>query len=470
MHYIYDKKTGKLKSPGTKEDQPGIILMVDPFGNVTITRTERTYRLINGQAKVDIVATHTEMDNIDGSHTIAVHKDWTSQASEMKYDYDTDTGKLQNDGANELESGIVLMVDPFGNVTITRTERKYRLIKGQAKVDIITTHTEMNNIDDSHTIAVHKGWSSQASVMKYDYDADTGKLRNDGANELESGIMLMDDGFGNITRTETKRTYTRIKGQARIDTVTTSTEIENIDGSRTIANHEGWSSQASKMKYDYDTDTGKLQKNGANELESGIMLMNDGFGNVTRTETERTYTLIKGQAKVDTVTTHTEIKNIDDSHTIASYEDKGWTSQASIMHYIYDEGTGLLTGDGAEEDQHGIMLMNDGFGNVTKTVTERTYRLIKGQAKVDTVTTTTEIDNIDGSYTIASYEHKGWNSQASKIKYDYDTDTGKLQNHGADELTHGIMLMDDGFGNVTRTETRRTYRLIKGQAKIDGRI
>jgi len=60
MHYIYDETTGKLKDTGAEEDQPGIILMVDPFGNVTITRTERKYRLINGQAKVDIVATYTE--------------------------------------------------------------------------------------------------------------------------------------------------------------------------------------------------------------------------------------------------------------------------------------------------------------------------------------------------------------------------------------------------------------------------
>ncbi len=465
VHYIYDNRTGRLEGTGAKEDQAGIILIVDAFGNVTKTETEKTYRLIQGQVKVDTVTTHTEIKNIDGSQTIASHEDWTSQASKVRYIYNETTGKLKAPGAKEEQAGIILMVDAFGNVTKTETEKTYKLIKGQAKVDTVTTHTEIDNIDGSHTIASHKGWSSQASVMKYDYDTDTGKLQNDGAKEEQHGhgIILMNDGFGNVTKTVTERTYRLINGQAKVDIVTTSTEIDNIDHSHTIASYEDWASQASVIHYTYNEQTGLLNGDGAEEDKHGIMLMDDGFGNVTKTITERIYKLIKGQAKVATVTTHTEIENIDGSYTVASH--KHWASQASVTHYTYNEQTGLLNGDGAKEDQSGIMLTDDGFGNVTRTETKRIYRLINGQAKVETVTTYTEIDNIDGSHTIAS--HKGWSSQASVIHYTYDEQTGLLNENGAKEDQPGIILMDDRFGNVTKTETKRTYILINGQVKVN---
>ncbi|MBI3013018.1 MAG: hypothetical protein HYY63_05265, partial [Elusimicrobia bacterium] len=310
-----------------------------------------------------------------------------------------------------------------------------------------------------------------------------------GARNTRDGVTAVNDGFGNISRSVTHQTYDLINGQAKVKTVTTSTEINNIDGSFSVKDQ----SVSSEVTYDYgDKDGKKGILVGAENTRDGVTAVDDGFGNISKSVTHQIYVIVNGQAKVKTVGTHSEIDNIDGSHSLAE------GSVDSVVTYSYwgekDVSGKEVAVDGKKSNTSdrkvgtlakavntvpGVTVMDDGFGNRTTSTATQTYTIVNGQAKVETVTTHTDIVNMDGSRSIASFidprDGTERNAQDSVVTYTY----GDREIKGADgklktykgvlvnaASTAGASLMDDGFGNVSISTSRQTYAIINGQAKV----
>ncbi|MBI3012590.1 MAG: hypothetical protein HYY63_03085, partial [Elusimicrobia bacterium] len=445
VSYFYSAQGNLLRAENTV---PGVTVMDDGFGNRSASKTTQNYDVINGQAKVKSVSTHTDVVNIDGSHSVAAG----SVDSVVTYTYGTDPdgrrGVLIR--SENTTPGVTVMDDGFGNISKSTTRQTYDIINGQAKVKTVTTSTEINNIDGSFSVADQ----SVSSVVTYDYGDRGGKKGIlTGARNTQDGVTAVNDGFGNISKSVTHQTYDIINGQAKVKTVATSSEINNIDGSFSIKDQ----SVSSEVTYDYgDKDGKKGILTGARNTRDGVTAVNDGFGNISKSVTHQTYDIINGQAKVKTVTSSSEINNIDGSFSVADQ------SVASVVTYDYgdkDGKKGILTG--ARNTRDGVTAVNDGFGNISKSVTHQTYELINGQAKVKTVTTSTEIANIDGSFSVKDQ------SVSSEVTYDYgDKDGKKGILTGARNTRDGVTAVNDGFGNISKSVTHQTYELINGQAKV----
>ncbi|MBI3012117.1 MAG: hypothetical protein HYY63_00650, partial [Elusimicrobia bacterium] len=447
--YTYGDRDGKKGIlVGAMNSTPGVTVMDDGFGNRTASRTTQVYEIINGQAKVKTVTSHTDVNNSDGSRSVADG----SVDSVVTYEYgDRDGKKGILIAAMNTVPGVTVMDDGFGNRTNSRTTQTYEIVNGQAKVKTVTSHTELNNIDGSRSLAE----GSVDSVVTYSYgDRDGKKGILVGAMNSTPGVTVMDDGFGNRTVSRTTQTYEIVNGQAKAKTITSHTDIMNIDGSRSVA--EG--SVDSVVTYTYGTDRdgrrGVLVR--AENSIPGVTVMDDGFGNRTASRTTQTYDILNGQAKVKTVTSHTDILNIDGSRSVAE------GSVDSVVTYTYgdrDGKKGILIG--ATNTTPGVTAMDDGFGNRTASLTTQTYEILNGQAKVKTVTSHTDITNIDGSRSVAE------GSVDSIVTYTYgDRDGKKGILIGAMNTTPGVTVMDDGFGNRTASLTTQTYEIINGQAKV----
>ncbi|MBI3012278.1 MAG: hypothetical protein HYY63_01495 [Elusimicrobia bacterium] len=225
----------------------------------------------------------------------------------------------------------------------------------------VKTHTDITNIDGSYTVA--KG--SVDSVVTYNYwgekDAEGNEIAVDGLSANRSdrkvgtlakvvntrpGSVAMDDGFGNRTVSTTNQTYMILNGQAKVKTVTSGTKIENIDGSfseRTadtrdsVVTYTYWGEkdqEGFEIEIDgnrsntTDRRVGMLAR--AENTQSGVTVMNDGYGSKTTSTTNQTYILLNGAAKVKTVSSGTKIDNIDGSHSELTPE-----SEESEVTYTY---------------------------------------------------------------------------------------------------------------------------------------
>ncbi|MBI4217505.1 MAG: hypothetical protein HY610_00145, partial [Elusimicrobia bacterium] len=506
-------------------------VMDDGFGNRTATTTEQKYVILNGQAKMKSVKTHTDITNIDGSYTVAKG----SVDSVVTYNYwgekDAEGNEIAVDGLTANRSdrkvgtlakvvntrpGSVAMDDGFGNRTVSTTNQTYMILNGQAKVKTVTSGTKIENIDGSFS---ERTADTRDSVVTYTYwgekDQEGFEIEIDGnrsnttdrrvgmlarAENTQSGVTVMNDGYGSKTTSTTNQTYILLNGAAKVKTVSSGTKIDNIDGSHSELTPE---SEESEVTYTYwgeknasgaeievggkksnttDRRVGMLAR--AENTRAGVTVMNDGFGNKTTSTTEQTYTIVNGQAKVKTVSTGTSIDNLDGSRSVDTAETK-----KSVVTYSYwgekDENGNEIPIDGKTSDtgggkvgslgkavntQAGVTVMKDFFENVTISTSKQNYDIINGQAKVKTASSGTKIVNVDGSKSVDS------ESQDSVITYTYGKRTeirdGKKVRlngvlTGAVQSQEGITVVKDAFGNKTISKTSQTYTIVLGQAKVE---
>ncbi|GAG02391.1 unnamed protein product, partial [marine sediment metagenome] len=185
------------------EGKGSVTIGADIFGNTYHTQTTNTYgQIINGQAKITNALTTTESRNIDGSLGQTV--------SSIDYGYDGKTGLLQwsrlssgrisariilKDGTvwEHSASGRVVTVggDFFGNKYWSESLNEYRVIKGETKLDKVTTATSSINIDGSTSETVRE------EVLEYHYENN----RLSAITNIQDSIVLNHDGFGNKTIT-----------------------------------------------------------------------------------------------------------------------------------------------------------------------------------------------------------------------------------------------------------------------------
>ncbi|HOW29002.1 MAG TPA: hypothetical protein PK876_10945, partial [Elusimicrobiota bacterium] len=444
----------------------------DAFGNVTNTWTDQTFVIIAGQSKVKTATTRSETVSVDGSVTV-------TDPYTMTYSYEEDTianrearkvGQLIIGHLTDAQSTTIHSVttDAFGNVTNTWTDQTFMVIAGQAKLKTATTRSETQTIDGSTTV-------TEPYVMTYTYEEDTEENRQRRkVGHLVVGHLIdaqsttihsiTTDAFGNVTNTWTDQTFMIIAGQAKVKTATTHSVTESIDGSTTVT-------EPYVMTYTYEEDTaanrearkvGRLVIGHLIDAQSTTIhsITTDAFGNVTNTWTDQTFMIIAGQAKVKTATTRSESISVDGAITV---------TEPYTMTYTYTE-------DSSENRQNHTVgetisavsspirsTTTDAFGNTTQTITNQSFIILAGQAKVKTTQTSSTSYSVDGSVTT---------TEPYTMTYDYVEDTaanrqekrvGHLLAASATPI-HSITL--DSFGNRTDSWTEQTFTVIANQAKV----
>ncbi|MBI3012646.1 MAG: hypothetical protein HYY63_03370, partial [Elusimicrobia bacterium] len=475
--YLYGDQDGKKGIlVGATNTTPGVTVMDDGFGNRSTSKTSQMFELINGQAKVRTVTTHTDIVNSDGSRSLADG----AVDSVVTYTYGDQDGKRGVlVAAVNTTPGVTVMDDGFGNRTTSKTLQTFDIVNGQAKVKTIANHSDIVNLDGSHSAAD----GSIDSVVTYTYgDRDGKKGILIGAVNTVPGVTVMDDGFGNRTTSKTTQTYEIVNGQAKVKTVSTHTDIVNLDGSHSLAN----GSTDGVVTYTYgDKDGKKGVLIGAVNTTPGVTVMDDGFGNLSTSQSAQIYAILNGQAKVVSSVTKSFSENGDGSKSWTGLGGSGTDgdevefngetirTQAAVMTYEY-EANGKLKRVSATD---AVTVSDDGFGNKTKTTVQQTFsdpNLTGGQAKVIESTSLTHTVNSDSSWsrmdgTEVEMDGKAILTEGIRVRNLYDVVNYKGRLIGTVQRGTGISVSDDGFGNKTLSLTKQTFTnpaLYGGQSKI----
>ncbi|MBI3012279.1 MAG: hypothetical protein HYY63_01500, partial [Elusimicrobia bacterium] len=368
-------------------------------------------------------------------------------------------------GKATATQGVSAIVDFFGNMTVSRSDQTYDIINGQAKVKTARSGSDTINVDGSRSVNTYTEPNgtvrrSEDGVVTYTYGEKDSKGADGKVKKLKgvlvsasatAGVSIMDDGFGNVNINTSNQTYAIINGQAKVKTVSSGSEVFNLDGSHSVASFTDAggtvkNAQDSVITYNYwgekdadgkeigmDSDgDGKLEFSDTNQRRSGrlgsaintqagVTILNDGFDNLSVSTSRQTFEIVNGQAKVSTVSSGNEVVNLDGSHSVGSYtgaDGKVVQSQDSVVKYTYGKKfgkKGMLIK--AENTQQGVTIVDDGFGNVSISKAKQEYKIIYGQAKVEKAITESEVQSMDGSHSIKE------GSQASIVTYEYGIPT-----------------------------------------------
>jgi hypothetical protein len=239
----------------------------------------------------------------------------------------------------------------------------------------------------------------------------------------------------------------------RVIEVTVYDEWNNpIKVTKTINAPDGSTSRTQTWtNYEYD-DKGILISASGKSVAIG----EDIFGNTYTTDTRNFYTIINGEAKIEKSVSKTNSSNIDGSTSITEGE----------VIYEYDPKKGLLSQAGGNKITEG----SDLFGNRYLTITDDTYTVINGEAKLVYSESDTESWNIDGSYSKATnwmrYEYTTGDEQPSQLPSNYSPEgkviEGLCKGASSESHTEG----EDIFGNSFTQDVITSYKsLINGQPK-----
>ncbi|MBI4396442.1 MAG: hypothetical protein HY548_05060, partial [Elusimicrobia bacterium] len=414
--YQYDEKGRLIAAEGE-----GSSVSDDGFGNITTSRIEQKFVIINGQAKLKESLTASHTVGMDGTES---WMDGTHGSEKMRVEYfysDDPTGALLiGPGMAARGDGISTSLDSFGTSTVSRLTQEFTAIRGEARLTQSVSASISVAIDGSRT---YSGWADErgnewgsATVVSYSYDERTGRLM-EGAGKAAHGRgeSVSDDAFGNRSTSVTEQFFTSIRNQAKLEWAVTSATSLSIDGTSSVTHPYA-------VHYDYNakgeltgaTLAGVPGTPGDNETPAIVTHATDSFGNFTETKSLQTFLVVNGQAKVETVTTRTRIRNADGSRTVESAEVDGarYAGQDSTVRYAYHDN-GLLRD--AENTQASIILMDDGFGNITVSETRQEFdsALIKafGRVLLSSSINSSRAMGVDGTVTI---------TDAYAVAYQYD--------------------------------------------------
>ena len=146
-----------------------------------------------------------------------------------------------------------------GNWTTATVKQTYRLVNGQAKVATSQNLTHTKNADGGESWqdgTVHNGIQTAASMVTYDYDLTTGKLKGNGANATDGKMASVEN--GNWTDATVKQVYRIVNGQAKVLTSQNLTHTVNVDGSESWQDglaHNGIQTVASLLTLQFQSNT-----------------------------------------------------------------------------------------------------------------------------------------------------------------------------------------------------------------------
>ncbi|MBI4217607.1 MAG: hypothetical protein HY610_00660, partial [Elusimicrobia bacterium] len=458
----------------------------DGFGNITYSLITQGFMILNGQAKMVKSVTASKTENLDGS------KSWMGlegkgQAMEVNYRYYGEDGfptdksqrRFLGTVAKASGNGQSLSDDGFGNLTNSSIMQDFKILNGQAKLSRSMTASKTENVDGSKSWMGLEG-KGEAMVVDYEYYGEQG-LSPEGtfkrylgtvARAAGRGKAISDDGFNNITTSETSQEFGIINGQARISKSSTASKTENVDGSKSWMGLEG-KGRAMEVSYRYYGEEGIPENAGRKKFLGSVAMANgggssiadDGFGNITRSNITQEFEIVNGQAKISKSLNSSTTENLDGSFSAMGWMNGDGMAQGKAMtvNYLYDR-VGRLTGAFGS----GESASDDGFGNRTTSAIAQTYAIIAGQAKIASVKTRADIRNIDGSHSLSSSlsplgRGEGEGSVDSVVSYFYDAQGILLR---AENTVPGVTVMDDGFGNRTSSQSTQVYEILNGQAKV----
>ena len=261
-----------------------------------------------------------------------------------------------------------------------------------------------------------------------------------------NGYFLNGDLYGNVTRGRLLQYYdldaVRRLGQAKIKDSITETNTLNSDGSS--------SSQTTVVTTTYTQD-------GRIDTVSGVgsSVSNDGFGNLTMSEITQEYDLALtrtfGSAKL--------ARSLN--HGITTNRDGSSADSLSTTDNLYNAGTGKQIGGTGTVDA----TNNDGFGNISETITDQVYDAaifaLTGQSRLSsTVSHTSTVFSRDNTQ----------NFQDTTVLFAFDATATAVLHGGvgdnADTTGSGWSDSFDGYANWTGGQITQDYEIVNGQAKL----
>jgi YD repeat-containing protein len=262
------------------------------------------------------------------------------------------------------------------------------------------------------------------------YEAN-GKLKSGIAAETDS-VTDSNDGWDNLTHTVAHAISKNYMGLIKSVSNHSVSDGTMMDG--------GTSHSVSDSETFYESN-GKLKAGMGVAKSHTVTDSDDGWGNLTHSESDSTSENIMGQVKVH--------DNDSQSHT--TNKDGSYSDSHTVMTYAYD-GNGRLTGVAA--NGVGNSFSDDGFGNTTVGNSIQEYALFYGQVKMIRNTSHSHTTNYDDS----------WSESDTIVDYDYEP-TGRMV-AGISAHGNGTSISDDGWGNLTTGTITQKFKNYHGQAKL----
>ncbi|MFH1258653.1 MAG: hypothetical protein ABII74_02365, partial [Elusimicrobiota bacterium] len=292
-----------------------------------------------------------------------------------------------------------------------------------------TAGQQSNQTSETFSYAPDGSWSVNKGILFSSYDQQ-GRL----IAAANPGKGYSDDGYGNISTSETEQTYLIINGQAKTAESKTESQTINLDGSTAESNQT--------ISYFYDAQ-GNLIKASGQVSGQNEDRYNDNVTGRGKNQAEQWYRIINNQARLV----------LTDSFSTGSSADKTESSTKSVTVYDYNADGEMIAANGFNRSES-----KDYAGNLNQTVSRQSYQIFWGrQAKIGATENETSGQYIDDSRLITL--------QKEKIVYDY-TGTGRLKKAQTADGRAGITELKDGFGNITVVTTCQTMAIVAGQAKI----
>jgi hypothetical protein len=365
------------------------------------------------------------------SESVTINKDGskTHSTSHTTNGYDASTGILKTvTGWVDFDSD-----DGHGNTAVGRTDNAYDqfLIDnfGLVRVEHANTRSTATNKDKSVTV-------TRGNVdYVYDHSAAT---PGEFLSATGGSNATTNDGFGNLTASDSIQTYVNANGQARVGSSVTHTfsldwQYKEGDDRVVGRNRDGSTSDQTVTLTNYHDALGRfLGASGAGRFTS-----NDGYNNLTTGKINQVFATVNGGPKL----------LISETSSNSINKDGGLSAQTVQVRYTYDNN-GVLTGASGNGNGSG----DDGHGNLSTSKISQSFILLLGQARLFQTLTESTTLNRDGSTQI----------QTQVTDNRYQESTGLL----AASSGRATFTSNDGYGNITTGHITQRYDVIRNQAKL----
>jgi len=468
IEYLYSTEKNPYINPNTDRSGRGILIGgngsniitgEDVFGNKFTTTTTNVYSItLNGQPKVATATSLIIMENLDGSikreesFLNYEYTDGTEDASKLPPEYSKNgkvwIGLLKDTRGTSNTYG----EDAFGNKYTTSSVNHYTYRKGELFVDRVDTTTISEDAFGNS--------STTTSWVKYSYGSlikgEKGALRNADFVMLgaEGGSLAEgSDVYGASYFTTTTNIYIFNKGQVYVDRVDSLTKGSDAFGTSytttTVIDYEYGSLAKGEKGALRDANFILIGATGGNNSEGA-----DIFGSVYSSTTTNIYTYYKGQVYVDRANTVNTGSDLFGSiYTTTSFVDYDYGALKKGEKGALRDAEFVLIGAAGEAAN----VTNGIFGDVTTSLTKNGYKMVRGQALVETADVTTIGTNLFGeNYTTTSSTIYKYYEDAPGPHGVY----GELKTADSISETTG----NDIWGAIYATTSTTLYKIINNRA------
>ncbi|MBU1912482.1 MAG: hypothetical protein KKB22_02990, partial [Candidatus Omnitrophica bacterium] len=257
----------------------------------------------------------------------------------------------------------------------------------------------------------------------------------------------------------------------KISHTTFTSQNRNLDIITTIGSDGSLSYIESWVDYEYDADGRLIGATGGNGSWG-----EDIFGNSYATNATDIYIILAGQAKKIKTESTTTSENLDGSTStntgVLNYEyTDGTEDPAGVPPEYVDEDGNILVGLLKHADGESTTIGRDVFGGVYTTTSTDTYKIIKGEAKIEKNVSNTESQTISGtinkSQSTVTYTYTdGTEDPASVSSLYLDADGKVIAGFLSATSGRSEASSEDVFGNRYTTITSDTYIIIDNRPKV----